>query len=81
MRMESARAEVRSVGGMASRIPAAEEREAAKNMFAGMRNWKIVASSEGRKVERMSPVWEATGLPRPLFQVVSDPRVVWPVIV
>ena len=32
-------------------------------MLDGIRNWKIVASSEGRNVERIRPVWPATGLP------------------
>src|ERR1700759_1020611 len=45
-------------------------------MLLGMRNWKIVASSDGRKNERIRPVPAWIGFPRPLFSVVSDARVV-----
>lgn len=51
------------------------ERETAKKL-EGTRNWKVVASSDGRKVETIRPTG-FTGFPNPLLVTVSSARFVY----
>ena len=55
------------------RISAALRNEVTAKKLDGTRNWKVVASSEGRKAEAISPTG-FTGLPQPSLVIVSSAR-------
>ena len=55
------------------RISAALRKEVTAKKLEGTRNWKVVASSEGRKAEAINPTG-FTGLPQPSLVMVSSAR-------